>query len=280
MADDAFEFLSDLAATMRNGSSPTVRVKSCTDSEQDRRAVQRSSQKPASEGTVETLRRNFRNSSAGYLVAQAVFERSPDLDAIPEWIAKHPSRRRAEDTIGNARSRGHPDGARRRSARGHPDFAAPGGDWRQAKLHGYVAIFNAALEKLASEGKRRDLAILCARGDGKSSEAQWAREALGVARRASTRPDRRSCTRCRRPEDHVRLATIHSSRGVEASRVIILDFANGVSSSELHTRNSRIMSHIALSRGQIGTTIIAVDGSTNPHLMFIEELVRAYKTEG
>jgi hypothetical protein len=40
------------------------------------------------------------------------------------------------------------------------------------------------------------------------------------------------------------------------------------------------MSHIALSRGQIGTTIVAVDDTANPHLVFIEELVRACKAEG
>jgi ATP-dependent exoDNAse (exonuclease V) beta subunit len=81
------------------------------------------------------------------------------------------------------------------------------------------------------------------------------------------------------PEDHVRLATIHSARGIEASRVVILDSTNGVSAAESHTRNSRIMSHIALSRGQIGTNIIAVDDSTNPHLTFIEGLIKAYKAD-
>jgi len=61
---------------------------------------------------------------------------------------------------------------------------------------------------------------------------------------------------------------------------VIPDIATGVSASAPHTRNSRIMSHIALSRGQIGTTIVAVDDTANPHLVFIEELVRACKAEG
>jgi superfamily I DNA/RNA helicase len=79
------------------------------------------------------------------------------------------------------------------------------------------------------------------------------------------------------PEDYVRLATIHSSRGTEASRVVILDYASGVSPNEAHLRNSRVMTHIALSGGQIGTAIVAVDDSTNPHLTFLEELIKAYK---
>ena len=153
-----------------------------------------------------------------------------------------------------------------------------GGDWRQARLHAYVAIFNRTLEKLAFEGKRRDLAILCARADGKSAEAQWAREALAIlgvpVHDQIDGPARDTVT----PEDHVRLCTIHSSRGVEASRVIILDFVHGVSAADAHSRNSRIMSHIALSRAQIGTAIIAVDDSTSPHLRFIEHLISAYRS--
>lgn len=74
------------------------------------------------------------------------------------------------------------------------------------------------------------------------------------------------------------MPTVRSSRGIEAARVVILDFANGVSAVESHTRNSRIMSHIALSRGQIGATIVAVDDATNPHLTFMEELIKAYRT--
>lgn len=231
------------------------------------------------DGVVETLRRNFRNSSAGYLVAQAVFEKSPDLAAIPEWVEKHPVRQRAEDTSEMLNLEGtqmSPGGELPEVIR----VSLPqGGDWRQAKLHAYVAVFNTLLEKLASEGKRRDLAILCARGDGKTYEAQWARDALamlGVPVHDQIDGEARDAAV---PEDHVRLATIHSSRGIEASRVVILDFVNGVSAAERHTRNSQIMSHIALSRGQTGTTIVAVDESTNPHLTFIEELIKAYKAE-
>lgn len=279
MADDAFEFLDDLAAndaewfiadgpgqelygaSNKTGEPPTFLAKA--------RAA----------GAVETLRRNFRNSSAGYLVAQAVFEKSPDLGAIPEWLEKHPVRRKAEDTTEMLDL----EGTQMAPGGDLPDvirISLPqGGDWRQAKLHGYVAVFNAVLEKLASEGKRRDLAILCARGDGNGFEAQWARDALailGVPVHDQIGGEARDAVV---PEDHVRLATIHSSRGIEASRVVILDFANGVSAAESHTRNSRIMSHIALSRGQIGTTIVSVDGATNPHLTFIEELIKAYEAE-
>lgn len=78
------------------------------------------------------------------------------------------------------------------------------------------------------------------------------------------------------PEDHVRLVTIHSARGIEASRVVILGMDKGISAVPAHLRNSRIMSHIALSRGQIGTTIVALDDATNPFLTFIEELAEAY----
>lgn len=280
MTDDAFEFLSNLAAAEaewfiadgpgqelygapnKTGEPPTFLARA------------------RAEGNVETLRRNFRNSSAGYLVAQAVFEKSPDLGAIPEWVEKHPLHRKASDASEMLQF----EGTKLAPGGELPEVVRvplpPGGDLRQAMRDGYVAVFSSQLERLSSEGKRRDLAVLCARGDGKSYEPKRARDALamlgvpvhdqidGAARDAAV------------PEDHVRLASIHSSRGIEASRVVILDFAKGVSAAEAHTRNSRIMSYIALSRGQNGTTIIAGDDADNPHLTFIEELVKAYKAEG
>jgi hypothetical protein len=63
---------------------------------------------------------------------------------------------------------------------------------------------------LPSEGKRRDLAILCARGDRRSFEAQWAREALamlGVPIHDQIDGATRDATV---PDDHLR-STIHSS---------------------------------------------------------------------
>lgn len=279
MADDAFEFLSHLAA-------PSAEWFIADGPGQELYGSPNKTGEPAAflaqarrEGVVETLRRNFRNSSAGYLVAQAVFEKSPNLAAIPEWVEKHPVRMQAEDPSEMLDLEGTqmaPGGELPEVIR----VSLPeGGDWRQAKLHAYVAVFNTLLEKLASEGRRRDLAVLCARGDGKSFEAKWARDALamlGVPIHDQIDGEARDAAV---PEDHVRLATIHSSRGIEASRVVILDFANGVSGAELHTRNSQIMSHIALSRGQLGTTILAIDDSINPHLTFIEELIKAYKAD-
>lgn len=279
MADDAFELLSHLAA-------PTAEWFLADGPGQELYGSPNKTGEPSAflaqaraDGVVETLRRNFRNSSAGYLVAQAVFEKSPDLGAIPEWVNKHPIRVGAEDQSEMLDLEGTqmtPGGELPEVIR----VSSPqGSDWRQAKLHAYVAVFNSLLERLASEGKRRDLAILCARGDGKSFEAKWARDALamlGVPVHDQIDGEARDAAV---PDGHVRLATIHSSRGIEASRVVILDFANGVSSAEAHTRNSRIMSHIALSRGQLGTTIVAVEDSANPHLTFIEELIKAYKAE-
>lgn len=279
MADDAYEFLGALASPqaewfIADGPGQELYGQASKTGEPSNFLA-----KARADGVTETLRRNYRNSSAGYLVAQALYEKSPSLDAIPDWVSEHPLRRDLSDAsemLGLEGTQLTPGGDL-------PDIIRvtlpPGGDWRQAKLHAYVAVFNAVLEKLASEGKRRDLAILCARGDTKSGEAQWARDALkllGVPVHDQINgPERDAGV----PEDHVRLATIHSSRGIEASRVVLLDFANGVSGTEAHNRNSRIMSHIALSRAQIGTTIVAVDESHSPHLTFLEELIRSYESQ-
>ena len=55
-----------------------------------------------------------------------------------------------------------------------------------------------------------------------------------------------------------------------------LGMDQGVSAAPSHLRNSRVMSHIALSRGQDGTTIVALEDSANPFISFIEELGRCY----
>lgn len=279
MTDDAFEFLAALASEDAEwfiADGPGQELYGSANKTGEPAAFLAKARR---EGTVETLRRNFRNSSAGYLVAQGVFERSPDLSAVAKWVDAHPLRRHEAD----AGDMLDLEGTQMTVGGELPQIirisVPPAGNWRQAKLHSYVAVFNAVLERLASEGKRRDLAILCARGDRLSGEPQLAREALamlgvpvhdqldGIARDSAV------------PEGHVRLTTIHSSRGIEASRVVILDFDRGVSPAEGHVRNSRIMSHIALSRGQIGTTLVTLEEAANPHLLFLEELVRAYEPQ-
>jgi hypothetical protein len=229
-------------------------------------------------GTVETLRRNYRNSSAGFLVAQAVFEGSPDKTTVGPWVSRHPLKIPAENQDDMLDLEGTQLAVGGELPQVVRLVVPSGSDWRLAKLHAYVAIFNGELEKLAAEGKRRDLAILCARGDSKSSEPQLAREALEMLHVPFHDQIDGRARDVVVPEDHVRLTTIHSSRGIEASRVVILDFDRGVSSSDGHARNSRIMSYIALSRGQIGTTVVALEDANNPHLAYLEEVVKAYRS--
>lgn len=230
------------------------------------------------QGQIETLKRNYRNTTASYLVAQAVYELAPDIATIPAWIQKRPLKVIPDesemlDLVGVQVA---PGGELPHVVR----VSAPSGStaaWQQAKIDAYAAVFHQELEKLASEGKRRDLAVLCAMGDNKSGEPRLAREALrvlGVPTHDQVHPDARGLAV---PEDHVRLVTIHSSRGIEASRVVILGMDKGISTAEGHQRNSRIMSYIALSRGQLGTTIVTLDDAQNPYITFIEELTRAYR---
>lgn len=229
------------------------------------------------EGIIETLRRNYRNKTASFLFNQAVYELAPDADKIADWVAEHPLTNgpRQDVMLDLAGVHSDPGGELPRVVR----VSVPSGvgaDWQQAKLHAYAALFHQELEKLASEGKRRDLAILCAMGEDRSAEPALAREALqilGVPVHDQVGSAGRGVAV---PEDHVRLVTIHSARGIEASRVVILGMDKGISTVPAHLRNSRIMSHIALSRGQIGTTIVALDDATNPFLTFIEELAQAY----
>jgi hypothetical protein len=228
-------------------------------------------------GTTENLRRNFRNTSAGFLVAQADYEHAPDLTRNAPWLRTRPITVTRDSSVPGL-DLNLPD---TRPGGELPDvvrLGVPhGAGWRQAKLHGYAAVFMRELEKLESEGRHRDLAILCARGDARSAEPQIAREALdliGIPVHDQVHPSSRGQSV---PRDHVRLTTIHSSRGVEASRVVILDLAGGLSQHDDHRTNSRIMAYIALSRGQHGTTIVALDDAHSAYLDFIEGIVTAYR---
>lgn len=83
MADDAFEFLNHLAAPSAEwfiADGPGQELYGSPNKTGEPSAFLAQAR---ANGVVETLRRNFRNSSAGYLVAQAVFEKSPNLAAIP-----------------------------------------------------------------------------------------------------------------------------------------------------------------------------------------------------
>lgn len=145
-----------------------------------------------------------------------------------------------------------------------------------AKLEIYVSTIFEELEKLAMEGNRRDLAIICARSDERSFEPRLAREALrilGVPVHDQVDTAQRGTVV---PQGHVRLTTIHSARGIEASRVVLLDLARGISADDAHLQNSRIMCYIALSRAQRATTIVVPDSSKNPYVTFIEKLNEAY----
>lgn len=225
-------------------------------------------------GIVENLRRNYRNSTAAFLVAQAVFEHGPDESAVARWVADRPLRAAPSDDEMFDLPELAPGGELPEIIR----LGVPVGQgWRDAKLDGYVAVFHQVLERLASEGRRRDLAVLCARRDEKSAEPDLARRALavlGVPIHDQIDPTQRGLAV---PEGAVRLCTIHSSRGIEAARTVILDFDHGISTKPEMAQNSRIMSYIALSRGQLGTTIVALDDAQNPYLTFVESLVQEYR---
>lgn len=272
MSDDSFEFIRQLASDgaewfMADGAGQELYGTSSSFLVRAR-----------TQGTTETLRRNYRNSTAGFLVAQATFEHAPDLGTIPDWVSTHPMQTYAEEPATLALEL--PVMSRIGELPRIVRVSVPRGQgWRQAKLHGYVAVFRQELEALAAAGTPRDLAIISARSDNKSAEPGLAREALeilGVPVHDQIDAGGRGLAV---PRDHVRLASIHSSRGIEASRVVILDLERGLSTAPEHRQNSRIMAYIALSRAQVATTIVTLDDAANPFVQFVEYLVRAYREQ-
>lgn len=84
--------------------------------------------------------------------------------------------------------------------------------------------------------------------------------------------------RMRLPQDYIRFVTVHSSRGLQASRVIIF-LPHKMEAPEGNDKKvENAMAYIALSRAMNGTHVVRVDGQQPSRFQnFVEGTITAYK---
>ena len=82
-----------------------------------------------------------------------------------------------------------------------------------------------------------------------------------------------------RPEGAVRLVTYHSSRGVEASRVLILGFEELGRSMGGPLARQRNLAYVTLTRAKFGCRVAVSAARTGPHLDFVQAAAGAVRRE-
>ncbi|HWJ65850.1 MAG TPA: NERD domain-containing protein [Nocardioides sp.] len=215
-------------------------------------------------GTWETLRLSRRASA---LVAQAGLECSPDLSQIPRWVARHPM-------TGTRVSRG--------DTPLFDDLVDAAGTvllpsiWTMGESgtsDPRLAV-EVELERAAARGVVPDLAVVTFRATGIDDQLEGIKAALkdfGLAYLDQIDPDNRRVS----PEPgQVRIVSAHSSRGIEADRVVLI----GLDDLDHIRANQNTLLNIALTRARHGTTIV-LPGTREPgkHRAFVAGLVAAYQ---
>jgi hypothetical protein len=136
------------------------------------------------------------------------------------------------------------------------------------------------LARLEREKKPRDLAILFARTSKDPLNLKTIRNVLdrmGVPYLDQTVESNKGSVL---PEGHVRLVSYSSARGIEASRVLLLDlgFAFWEPKTMAEGDISRAMLYVALTRGRLGTTVLCAPvEQEKPYVDFLVESVGEYE---
>lgn len=162
------------------------------------------------------------------------------------------------------------------------------GDDAEPQIEQYKAHIKQELEAVKALGRENDLMILTPRKDyywdraSKKNEIrpddcpenERVREALkelGVDFLDQVNPDNR---RSRLTENKIRFVTVHSSRGLQATRVLLVA-PHKLEFEGENTTNTA--AYIALSRALNGTTVLTVEGEEPSRFQtFVEQADRAY----
>lgn len=227
-----------------------------------------------SNGTWETKRMNRRSGIAERLIADAALEIAPDTTKVETWVREHPVK--TSEVVRDEDQGAFELDMATEVLGSMPDLvwlpATPG--W-ESRVSAYENLIRDEVAIAARSGRPLDLAILTARVDGMSDEMKKVRLALtrvGVPwlDQVDSSNRRRSVS-----SGEVRLSTVHSIRGVEAERVLLLDL-EGLEAMPPDARPALL--NIALSRARAGTRVVLRPMQTLPgtYRAFVEELVEEY----
>lgn len=225
-------------------------------------------------GSLHALQTSKRAASATLQIARSVRDIAPDRSRIPSWYSsraiRRPDTQAALDYGGTLEE--VPDPTELIDIRFW--------DSTTGKDLYFQSVLTEVLDRLAAEGHPRDLAILVNRTVNDAFNLATARKclnSLGIPFLDQTRDEHKSAVL---PEGHVRLVSYSSARGIEASRVLLLDL--GIAFWEPKTPRdgevSRTMLYIALTRGRLGTTVLCGPRERDkPYVEFLVASCNEYK---
>lgn len=223
-------------------------------------------------GIQQQLNVQFRTSNAAALFAQGVFRTELDPTKIEGWVKERPLPRDEEQgfDLGLEAAGGLPTFSIVRAL--EESTARP-----QALVKAYAEEIAAELRMLEALGTPNDLMVMVPRLADEHGLVLAAIESLGVPYLDQISTDNR---RQALPDGHIRLVTVHSARGVAATRVILFgshDHRFGGSKRIPPHIVNRNAGYIALTRAKHGTRIVLVAGQQPSEFQrFIVDLARAY----
>jgi hypothetical protein len=213
-----------------------------------------------------------RAATAALQIARSVRDIAPAKDRISGWYSTRAIQRRSGQGTLDLDIEAVPDPTELIDVR---FWSYPPG-----KEQCFQDVVAELLERLEREKKPRDLAILVARTSKDPLNLKTLRTVLdrmGVPYLDQTVESNKSVVL---PEGHVRLVSYSSARGIEASRVLLLDL--GYAFWEPKTKEegevSRAMLYVALTRGRLGTTVLCAPvEQQRAYVDFLAESVREYE---
>lgn len=214
--------------------------------------------------TRRELRRVFRNTKATFALAHAVFEGGTSLQDVGRSMRKVLAQSveglnfEREDPV-FPRIRWVDDRALQEMAVDDPRYARAQED---LMVEAYTAIIEDELESLGEQ--RWPLHLLVLVPDNESSrECGWARSALrSIAQRHDDVTVLDYCSEMNRTvaprSSDIRLCTVHSSRGIEASRVVVLGLERLASRARAgeNEQEFRSLGFVALSRAKRDVAVV------------------------
>ncbi|WP_107706204.1 NERD domain-containing protein [Nocardioides allogilvus] len=201
-------------------------------------------------GSLVKLTTSRRAASAALQIARSVRDIAPSTERIAPWYSTRAIQRPSSQGTLDLEIEAVPD----------PTELIDVRFWKYppGKDQCFQDVLTELLDRLDRERRPRDLAILVARTKNDAVNLGTVRKALdlmGVPYLDQTLEANKSIVL---PEGHVRLVSYSSARGIEASRVLLLDlgYAFWEPKTKAEGDVSRAMLYVALTRGRLGTTVL------------------------
>lgn len=213
-----------------------------------------------------------RAASATLQIARSVRDIAPAKERISAWYSTRAIQRRPTQAVLDLEMEAIPD----------PTELIDVRFWRYppGKDQCFEDVLTELLERLERERRPRDLAILVARSRGQDARnletARQALDRMGVPYLDQTIDANKAGVL---PDGHVRLVSYSSARGIEASRVLLLDlgYAFWEPKTKADGEISRTMLYVALTRGRLGTTVLSAPVEQGkPYVDFLVSSVTEY----